>query len=386
MTRRMCASGLGPTEMRVLVVNAGSSSLKLRVLGADDAVLATHDLPAEKGRFDERALAGVLRAMPTVDAVGHRIVHGGDAFVHSVGVDARVEERLRRLEDLAPLHQAAGLAALDVASRLLPGVPAVACFDTTFHASLPPEAFTYAVPQEWRERYHVRRYGFHGLSHAYAARRAAQLLSQSADTLRLVICHLGAGASLAAVQAGVSVDTTMGFTPLDGLVMATRSGGIDPGLVLWMQQHADLTAAEVGLALEYGSGLFALAGTGDMQQVLRAAGAGDAAACLAVAVYLHRLRAEVAAMASAMGGCDALVFTGGVGEHATAIRERAASGLAFLGVQVDALRNAAAVGCDADVSAAGARVASLVVVAREDLQIAREVRAVVGAQRGVGRP
>lgn len=386
MTRRMCAIGPGRTDVRVLVVNAGSSSLKLRVLGAADEVLATRDLPAQAGRFDERALSEVLLTLPTVDAVGHRIVHGGDAFVHSVVLDARVEERLRGLTDLAPLHQAAGLAALDVVSRLFPGIPAVACFDTAFHASLPPEASTYAVPQEWRERYHVRRYGFHGLSHAYAARRAPQLLSRPANTLRLVVCHLGAGASLAAVQAGVSIDTTMGFTPLDGLVMATRSGGIDPGLVLWMQQHAGLTAAEVSDALEHRSGLFALAGTADMQQVLRAADAGDAAACLALAVYLHRLRAEVATMASAMGGCDVLVFTGGVGEHATTIREQAADGLGFLGVKVNASRNAAAVGCDANVSAAGARVATVVVVAREDLQIAREVRAVLSGHGGFAGP
>jgi len=382
----MCVTGFGPTDVRVLVVNAGSSSLKVRLLDAADTVLGSHDLPAQDGRFDQRALAGLLAELPPVDAVGHRIVHGGDLFVHGVAIDAKVEEALRGLTDLAPLHQAAGLGALDVVRRLLPHVPAVACFDTAFHAALPPAAATYAVPQQWRERFKVKRYGFHGLSHAYAAGRAAEILGQKASNLRLVVCHLGAGASLAAVQAGVSVDTTMGFTPLDGLVMATRSGAIDPGLVLWMQQHAGLTAAEVSFALEHRSGLFALAGTGDMRQVLQAAAAAEPAASLAVAVYIHRLRAEVAAMAAAMGGCEALVFTGGVGEHAAAIREQAAAGLDFLGVRVDASRNAAAVGCDADVSAAGARVASLVVVAREDLQIAREVRAVLGGRAGPSGP
>lgn len=365
-------------HMRVLVLNAGSSSVKIRVLDAADAVLAAHDLHAQGGKFDQRALAELLRGLPPVEAVGHRIVHGGDVFTHSVALDDQVEARIRGLTDLAPLHQPAGLAALDVVRRVAPGLPAVACFDTAFHAHLPPESSTYPVPAEWRERFGVRRFGFHGLAYTYVARRTAQLLRRPLDTLRLVLCHLGAGASLAAVRAGVSVDTTMGFTPLDGLVMATRAGSLDPGLVLWMQQHAGMSAADIGDALEHRSGLFALAGTGDMRQVLDAVDAGDATAALAVAVYVHRLRAGVAAMAATMDGCDALVFSGGVGEHAAGIRERAVAGLSFLGVGVDAARNAVTAGCDADISADGTRVPTLVVVAREDMEIAREVRTVLG--------
>lgn len=351
-----------------------------------DTVLASHDLPAQGGVFDVTALAALLPTLPPVRAVGHRIVHGGSTFAQAVRVDAGVKAQLCSLKDLAPLHQAAGLAALDATDKVLPETPAIACFDTAFHATLPQEAATYAVPREWRARYQVRRYGFHGLSHAYAARRALQLLDTPADTLRLISCHLGSGASLAAVRAGVCIDTTMGFTPLDGLIMATRCGSLDPGLVLWLQQHAGLTATEVGDALEHQSGLLALAGTADMQQALQAADAGDAAAALAIDVYLHRLRAEVAAMAAAMGGCDVLVFTGGVGEHAPTLRNRAATGLGFLGVGLDPARNAAAVGRDADISAADARVASLVLVAREDLEIAREVRAVLKSNPDMTSP
>jgi acetate kinase len=237
---------------------------------------------------------------------------------------------------------------------------------------------TYAVPREWRERYGVRRYGFHGLSHAYAARRAAELLGRPADGLRTVTCHLGAGASLAAVRSGVSVDTTMGFTPMEGVVMATRSGSVDPGMVLWLQTHAGLTAAAMTDALDRRSGILGLAGTADMREVLRAAAAGDPDARLAVDVYVHRLRAEVAAMAAAIDGLDALVFTGGVGEHAAQVRAAAGAGLGFLGVAVDGARNAA-VEYDADVSAPGARARTLVVRAREDLEIARQVRAVLAA-------
>jgi acetate kinase len=285
--------------------------------------------------------------------------------------------QLRALTDLAPLHQPKSLAALDVVSGVLSDLPAVACFDTAFHANMPAAAATYAVPAEWRERWGVRRYGFHGLSHAYAGRRAAEMLGRPQEGLRVVTCHLGAGASLCAVLDGRSVDTTMGFTPLEGLVMATRSGNVDPGLVMWLLQHAGLGHEELADALEHRSGLHALAGTSDMRQVLEAADEGSADAQLALEVYIHRLRAGVASMAAAMEGMDVLVFTGGVGERAPAVRELAAEGLGFLGIGVDSDANEAS-GGDRDISAAEARVRSLVVEAREDLEIAREVRSVLG--------
>jgi len=255
----------------------------------------------------------------------------------------------------------------------------VACFDTAFHATLPAAAATYAVPAAWRERWGVRRYGFHGLSHAYAARRAAELTGR--DTLRVVTCHLGAGASLAAVRDGSSVDTSMGFTPLEGLVMATRSGSVDPGLVLWLLEHERLTEAELAAALEHDSGLLALAGTADMREVLRRRAAGDEAARLAIDVYLHRLRAGIAAMAAALNGLDALVFTGGVGERSAPVRREACRGLEFLGVELDEQADAGTA-VDADVTAAGAGVSVLVVAAREDLEIARQVREVLDPGRG----
>jgi acetate kinase len=350
--------------VRVLVVNAGSSSLKLRLLGPGDELEAERDLPPADGEEIEAALAD----LPAPDVVGHRVVHGGERFRDAVLVDDGVVAALGELADLAPLHQPAALAGIEAVGRALPDVPAVACFDTAFHATLPAAAATYALPREWRERFGLRRFGFHGLSHAYASRRAA--------AARVVSCHLGAGASLAAVRDGVCVDTTMGFTPMEGLVMATRSGSVDPGLVLWLLRHGlDADAVERGLDRE--GGIRGLAGDADMRAVLAR---DDAEARLAVDAYVHRLRAEIAAMAAAMDGVDALVFTGGVGEHAPEIRARTAAGLGFLGVALDRDANDRA-SEDADVSAPDAAVRTLVVTAREDLEVAREVRRLLGPSR-----
>ena len=363
-------------QVRILVVNAGSSSLKLRVLGPGDEVMADRSFDALEGQIDSGELAAALGGVGGIDAVGHRIVHGGERFREPVLIDDGVVAALRELSTLAPLHQPKSLGALEAVSRELPSVPAVACFDTAFHATLPAAAATYALPAEWRARWSLRRYGFHGLSHAYAARRAAELLRP--EDLRVVTCHLGAGASLAAVRDGRSVDTTMGFTPLEGLVMATRSGSVDPGLVLWLLEHEQMDEAELANALEHSSGLRGLAGTPDMREVLRRREAGDEEAALAFEVYVHRLRAGIGAMAAALGGLDALLFTGGVGERSPLLREETCLGLGFLGVEVDSEANAAARG-DAELTAAGAAVRVLVVNAREDLEIAHQVRGVLGA-------
>lgn len=342
---------------RLLVVNAGSSSLKLRLLDAGDRTIDQRDLEWPAGDpFPGAALDG----LPRPDAVAHRVVHGGDELRTATWIDGDVRRRLVALTELAPLHQPRAIAAIDALAERLPGTPAAACFDTGFHATLPAAAATYALPPEWPRR----RFGFHGLSHAYASRRASELLGR--DDLRIVSCHLGAGASLAAVREGRSVDTTMGFTPMDGLVMASRPGAVDPGLVLWLLRHGGVDARRLEDAFEHRSGLTGLAGTGDMRELLDR---DDADARLALDVYLHRLRAGIAAMAAAMDGLDALVFTGGVGEHAPAIRAGAAGGLGFLRVAVDADRNAEADG-DAVI---GER--TLVVTAREDLEMARQVRA-----------
>jgi acetate kinase len=364
--------------MRVLVVNVGSSSLKLSALDGDREYWS-ENLPSVQGRVHEDAMRAAIARGGTIDAVGHRVVHGGSGFVESVRIDDDVLRRLRALSDLAPLHQPKSLRALELVSRLLPETPAVACFDTAFHARLPPAASTYALPLEWRKRWNLRRYGFHGLSHAYVSARTAELIGRLPDGLRIVSCHLGAGASLAAIQGGVSVDTTMGFTPLEGLVMATRSGSVDPGLLLWLEEHVGMSPSELASMLEYRSGLLGLAGTADMKGVLKAEEAGDPEARLAVNVYLHRLRGGIAAMAAAMDGIDALVFTGGVGERSTEIRSRSAAMLGFLGVALDPASNANAKP-DAEVGHADARVRTFVIKAREDVQIARDVRRLLGEE------
>lgn len=387
--------------MRILVVNAGSSSLKLRVLDDSDQVAAKADLPAPRGAADTAAIGAALASLPSVYAAGYRIVHGGTSYTGPVLIDREVRERLTALTNLAPLHQPKSLAALEAVQAVLPGLPSVACFDTAFHASIPPAAATYALPPEWRKRWALRRYGFHGLSHAYCSRRAAELVGRELSELRMVTCHLGAGASLTAVRGGMSVDTTMGFTPLEGLVMATRSGTVDPGLVLWLAEHAGTPPAELAATLEHRSGLLGLAGTADMRAVVARASAGEADARLALDVYTHRLRAGIAAMAAAAGGLDVLVFTGGVGENSPQVREKAAAGLGFLGVQLDPVRNATSTGGaagsldrqagaggnagggDREIGRPAAPVRSLVVTAREDIEIAGQVRAVLaGPARG----
>ena len=359
--------------MRVLVVNAGSSSLKLSLIGDDGITLIDRELAAPRATLDAGDLGAALGGgLGDADAVGHRVVHGGKRFRDAVLVDVAVEEALRALIQMAPLHQPKSLAALDAVSRALPGVPAVACFDTAFHATLPAAARTYALPAPWRERWGVRRYGFHGLSHAWVARRAPELLGRDPPDLRIVSCHLGAGASLCAIAGGRSVDTTMGFTPLEGLVMATRSGSVDPGLLLWLMEQTGMREGELAQSLEHKSGLLGLAGTADMREVVARSNSGDAEARVALDVYVHRLRAGIAAMAAALGGIDTLVFTGGVGEHSPPVRASAAAGLAFLGVQIDPALNAA--GGEGEITAAGAGARTLLIRAREDLEIAAQVR------------
>jgi acetate kinase len=364
--------------LKVLVINAGSSSLKVSLVGPDDRVLADHEFEAPGGRRDDTALETAVRAMDGVDAVGHRVVHGGPRYPASVRIDPELIRYLATITDLAPLHLPAALAAITAVRVLLPRAPAVACIDTAFHSQMPAAASTYAIPDEWREQYGVRRYGFHGFSHAYASRRAAEILRRPQSELRVVTCHLGAGASLAAVWGGRSVDTTMGFTPLEGLVMATRSGSIDPGLVLWLQRHAGVTEAEMTETLDRRSGLQALAGTGNMKELLSKLSAGDPKARLAFDVYVHRLRGCIAAMAAAMGGLDSLVFTGGVGENAAQVRAATVSGLRFLGLEIGPTLNTNLI-TDADISAPSASVPTLVIKAREDVEVAREVRRVLAS-------
>ena len=374
----------------VLVVNAGSSSLKLSVVGPDGVVTERRDIDRWDGTADEPALGaylGQLAGAPRPPAaIGHRVVHGGSLFTTATLITDTVRAGIASLTPLAPLHQPRALAGIEAAAAVFGDVPQVACFDTAFHAGLPAEASTYPLPATWRDAYGLRKFGFHGLSHSYASRHTAEILDidiSDFHKFRVVTCHLGAGSSLAAVHGGRSVETTMGFTPVDGLVMATRSGSVDPGLIAWLA--ARVPPAELADALEYRSGLAALAGlpdgSGDFRTVAAAADRGDPAARLALAVHEHRLVAAVAAMAAAMNGMDALTFTGGIGEHAAELRAATAARLAFLGVAVDQGRNASA-SADAEISAEGAPVRTLVVTAGEDLEIARAVIDVLRTRSG----
>jgi len=358
--------------LRVLVVNAGSSSLKLSVLDGSLSVLAGDELELPDERIEPDAVAAAVARLPDADAVGHRVVHGGAWFSGPVLVDAEVEARIGSLRTLAPLHQDRALAGIAAVRSVRPSLPVVACFDTAFHADLPAAAATYALPADWVERYGLRRYGFHGLSHAHVSRRVSELVGR--PRLRIVSCHLGAGSSLAAIQSGRSVDTTMGFTPLEGVVMATRSGSVDPGLLLWLMREGDLSPGELEAGLEHRSGLLGLSGTGDMRVLL---GREDNRARAALGVYVHRLRSAIAEMVAAMDGIEALAFTGGVGEGAASVRSAASAGLGFVGVRLDEGVNAAAVP-DVEISAPESRVRVFVIEAGEDVEIARQVHELLG--------
>ena len=361
---------------RVLVVNAGSSSLKLALFDGDDQVDGT-TVERWEGAGHVEPIEHFLDGCGRVDAIGHRVVHGGPRYSAPVVVDDGVVEYLASIVDLAPLHQPRAVAGLREVTRLV-DAPSVACFDTAFHATLSPAARTYALPREWNHRWDLRRYGFHGLSHASAVRRAADLVGRPLDTLRVVSCHLGAGASLAAVREGRSVDTTMGFTPLAGLVMQTRSGSVDPGLLTWLLEHGGVDKETLTAALEHQSGLRGLTGTtGDIREVLAGRARGDADCALAFDVYVHTLVREIGAMVASAGGLDLLVFTGGVGEHAPDVRAAAADRLAHLDVALDPDANAAAQ-ADADLTAPGAKVATVVVTAAEAAEVVRLTREALG--------
>jgi acetate kinase len=365
--------------MRTLVLNAGSTNLKVSVLDGEDerfAAAVEHPEPAAAvaSALDQVRAAGLL----PVEAVGHRIVHGGPDFTAGVRVTDEVLARLAALNDLAPLHNPPALAALAEARRQLPDVPHVAAFDTAFHRHLSEAAATYAIPTRWTREWGVRKYGFHGLSHAYCSRRAAEMLGRVGDpTFKVIVVHLGGGCSTAAVVGGFSFDTTMGFTPTDGLMMATRCGALDPGAIVHVMRHHGLTVDQVEHALNAESGLLGVSGvSGDLREVRAAAAAGDPRARLAVEMFVSRIQTAVGAMAVAAGGIDALVFTGGIGEHDAATRAQVCLGVGFLHVIPDDRANAACVP-DADVRAQNSKAAVLVIHTREDVTVVREVTQVL---------
>jgi acetate kinase len=371
--------------LNVLVLNAGSSSLKaslFRMDNAGDEGDAPSGLLWEREQDGTAEVAGLLSAMWTgpgrviddpreVDAVGHRVVFGGADLLEPTRITKAIRDELGRVSEYAPAHNGPALAAIETAIEVFGDkVPQVVVFDTEFHRTLSAAAYTYAGPREWVEQ-GIRRFGFHGLSHRYTSRRAARVLAAGEKSFRVVTCHLGSGCSLAAVENGRSVDTTMGFTPMDGVPMARRSGGVDPGILIHLLRHGSHTVDSLDLMLNHDSGLAGLSGTtGDMREVLAAADAGDSRARLALEVFVHHVRKGIAAMAASMNGLDALSFSGGIGEHAPVVRAAIADGLTFLGVELDPELNARSER-EKIVSPAAAKVQSMVIPAEENWVIAR---------------
>jgi acetate kinase len=359
--------------LHVLVLNAGSSTLKYRLVRMpDESTIADGTVERLSGAADhEAAVTEVIRGLETEpDVVGHRVVHGGD-FDRPVIVDDAVEARIESFCPLAPLHNPVALTGIRTARRQLPTTPQVAVFDTAFHATLPAHARTYAIDAEVAGRFGIRRYGFHGISFSFVSRRAAEHLDRPLAELRMIVLHLGNGASAAAIRDGRSIDTSMGFTPVEGLVMGTRPGDLDAAIPLHLQRSGGFSLDDVEDLLQHRSGLAGLTGHSDMRDVLAEAGRGSAAAALAIDVYAHRLRHYIGAYAAQLGGIDALVFTAGVGENNPVIRARAVEGLDFLGLAVDQGLNEAPGGDARTISPAFSPASVLVVPTDEAREIAR---------------
>jgi acetate kinase len=384
--------------MHILALNCGSSSIKSAVIDTATGERILHVMVEEIGSAaatlavngqrkscecsdvqaaSERLLEQVRAAHKHVDAVAHRIVHGGTKFVCPTTLDDAVLKQLEELNELAPLHNPPALAAVSVARRVFDAVPHVAVFDTAFHATLPPRAREYALPRDIAEKYGLRRFGFHGTSHAHIMRAVADELGAEPERLRIISCHLGNGASVAAIEYGRSVETSMGMTPLEGLVMGSRSGDIDPGILLRLLGSGDYDVARLDALLNKQSGLKGLTGTNDLRDIEQRAARGDEVCGLAISIYAHRIRKYIGAYAAVMGGVDAIAFTGGVGEHSPLIRHRVLQRFDFLGVTLDEDKNrdVTQVASIVTIAAAESRVQVLVVAANEELSIARETAA-----------
>ena len=373
---------------QIFVVNSGSSSIKYQLVDLDTETAVLSGLLERVGEpgsgipDHEAGMRQVLATLGTdheIAAVGHRVVHGGSLFTSATLITDEVVHQIEELNELAPLHNPPNLLGIRAARAALPDVPHVAVFDTAFHHTLPEPAFTYAIEAELAKKHGIRRYGFHGTSHKYVSEQAALFLGQPLDELKTIVLHLGNGASVCAVDGGVSVETSMGMTPLEGLVMGTRSGDIDPAALIHLHRVAGLDFDQLDDLLNRHSGLLGMTGTGDMRDVHDAAVAGDAAAELALAVYAHRIRGYIGNYAAQLGGLDALVFTAGVGENGVHLRARVLAGLEFLGISIDPARNASSSKQARYVSPAGSPVAVLVIPTNEELEIARQTVAAVAS-------
>jgi acetate kinase len=401
--------------MKILVLNCGSSSVKYQLIdsanglamakglvsriGLAEAVL-THkpfDRPEVKVSAEilDHIMAieyvitmlmspnhGVITNKNEIEAVGHRVVHGGEEFTESVLITSELMTKLRALIELAPLHNPHNIRGINACQKGLPHAPQVAVFDTAFHHSMPAHAYIYGIPYVFYKRYGIRRYGFHGTSHQYVSDRAARILGKPLTDLKMITCHLGNGASVAAVDRGISIDTSMGFTPLEGLLMGTRSGDIDPAIILHIMSREELSLHEGNTLLNKHSGLAGISGiSSDMREVIEAANGGNGNAKLALEVYCYRLKKYIGSYLAALGGLDALVFTAGVGENSSIVRALTCQGLDFVGIKIDSAKNDQTVGKEMDISASGASVKTLVIPTNEELVIAHDTERIVSASR-----
>jgi len=375
---------------QVLVLNSGSSSVKYQLIDMADGSRPAAGMVERIGQepfpdhatalaaiADELAAAGLGLDSPRLAAIGHRVVHGGTSFTAPTLITEKVLETVRALNPLAPLHNPANITGIEVARRLRPDLPQVAVFDTAFHATIPEYAARYAIDTETADRYSIRRYGFHGTSHQYVSRRTAELLGKSPESVNVIVLHLGNGASASAVAGGVCVDTSMGLTPLEGLVMGTRSGDLDPAVLVHLHRVGGFSVDEIDDLLNRRSGMLGLCGDNDMREVTRRVAAGDTRAALAFDVYVHRLRKYVGGYAAVLGRVDAVVFTAGVGENSAEVRAAATAGLEAFGIVLDPALNAVRSHEPRVVSAAGSRVTVAVVPTDEELEIARQTFAVI---------
>ena len=396
--------------MKILVLNCGSSSIKYALYNMDDNSVMTsggaervgldnafvkvklangekkqimHDIPehTEGVKFIFSLLTdpeiGVIKSLDEIDAVGHRMVHGGEKFAESVIITPEVIEAFNAVSDLAPLHNPANMKGVNAVTELMPGLPQVGVFDTAFHQTMPAKAYMYAVPYELYEKYGVRRYGFHGTSHRYVSARACEYLGIPQEGCKMITAHIGNGGSLAAVVDGKCVDTTMGLTPLEGVMMGTRSGDIDGGAVTFIQKKLGLDADGVSNLLNKKSGVAGLCGYSDMRDVENAAKAGEEKAVIAQESYFYRIKKYIGAYAAAMGGVDVLVFTAGVGENQTSMREQTCKDLEFMGIKIDVEKNATIRGKEAIISTPDSKVKVVVIPTDEELMIATDTMALV---------
>ena len=391
--------------MKILVINAGSSSLKYQLIdmtnetvlakglcdrigidnsfikqsrGSEDAVEIKKELKNHKDAIEAVISAltdekiGVIKNMSEISAVGHRVVHGGEKFNSSAIINENVMEAVRECIDIAPLHNPPNIIGIEACQAIMPNIPMVAVFDTTFHSSMPEHAYIYALPYEMYEKYKIRRYGFHGTSHKFVAERAAELLGKPLSELKIITCHLGNGSSICAVNKGKSVDTSMGFTPLQGVAMGTRSGTIDPEVVTFLMEKEDLTIKGISNLLNKKSGVLGISGvSSDFRDVQAASREGNKRAKLALDIFCYDCKKYIGAYIAIMNGVDAIVFTAGVGENDFNIRQRIVDGLDFFGINIDEEKNKIR-GQEIDISAAGAKVSTLVIPTNEELAIARE--------------